>query len=174
MRRTHGLVKFAALLGALACMASCSALPLAANAGEQSRAADVTPVPLAAVPASADMGRAIFGDRDAGNCVLCHRITGLDVPFQGDVGPDLTAVGERLSPAQLRFRIVDASRLNPATVMPAYFRTEGLNRVAEAYRGRTVLTGEQVEHLVAYLSSLDGAAPIGAAQNGASTQEVPP
>jgi sulfur-oxidizing protein SoxX len=51
---------------------------------------------------------------------------------------------------------VDASRLNPATVMPAYFRTDGLSHVAEAWRGRTVLTGEQVEHLVAYLSSLDG------------------
>ena len=91
--------------------------------------------------------------------MLCHRITGLDVPFQGDVGPDLTTVGQRLSPAQLRFRIVDASRLNPATVMPAYYRADGLNRVAEAWQGRTVLSAAQVEHLVAYLSSLQGPAP---------------
>jgi sulfur-oxidizing protein SoxX len=151
----RGLSRFAALLGAMVMTASCSAQSTSANEAVQSLAADVTPVPLADVAASATLGRAIFGDRDAGNCVLCHRITGLDVPFQGDVGPDLTAVGARLSPAQLRFRIVDASRLNPATVMPAYFRTDGLSHVAEAWRGRTVLSGEQVEHLVAYLSSLD-------------------
>lgn len=148
----------ATLCCVLACTPACSTQPRAVLAGSPAPAADAMPAPLADIAASAEAGRVIFGERETGNCVLCHRITGLDVPFQGDVGPDLTAVGQRLSPAQLRFRIVDASRLNPATVMPAYFRTEGLNRVADAWRGRTVLSAAQVEHLVAYLSSLQGPA----------------
>jgi sulfur-oxidizing protein SoxX len=86
-------------------------------------------------------------------------VAGLDAPFQGDLGPDLSRVGERLSAPQIRYRIVDASRLNPASIMPPYYRTESLHQVAEAYRGKTVLTGQQVEHLVAYLASLTGAEP---------------
>ena len=156
MRSTHGLAAVAALCCAMTCMLSCSTQPHAAIAAGPAPATDAAPAPLADVPASVDLGRAVFADRDSGNCVLCHRVASLDVPFQGDLGPDLTAVGARLSPAQLRFRIVDASRLNPATVMPAYYRTEGLSRVAEAYRGRTVLSAAQIEHLVSYLLSLHG------------------
>jgi sulfur-oxidizing protein SoxX len=161
MRRGCDVMAAAMLCCVLVGMPACSAQSLAVPGGSPvhaspAHASDAMPAPLVDVAANADIGREVFGERESGNCVLCHRITGLDVPFQGDVGPDLTAVGARLSPAQLRFRIVDASRLNPATVMPAYFRTDGLSHVAEAWRGRTVLTGEQVEHLVAYLSSLDG------------------
>ena len=110
-------------------------------------------VPLAS-PGQVEAGEAVFVQRDQGHCVLCHQVAALDVPFQGNIGPDLTTVGARLSPAQIRFRIVDASRLNPLTTMPAYYRVENLNRVAEQYQGKTVLTAQQVEHLVAYLAQL--------------------
>ena len=169
MQRTHRLAAAVALCCTLASVLGCSTPSLPATAGARHAAGDEAPEPLTDVQARADAGRAVFGERDSGNCVLCHRVAGLDVPFQGDVGPDLTAIGARLSAAQLRFRIVDASRLNPATVMPPYYRTEGLNRVAQAQRERTVLTGEQVEHLVAFLASLNGAS-----LNRTSSQEARP
>jgi sulfur-oxidizing protein SoxX len=122
-------------------------------------AIDAMSEPLASEPGRAAAGREIFVDRATGHCVLCHRVAGLDAPFQGDLGPDLTEIGARLSASQIRYRIVDASRLNPATIMPPYWRTESLNQVADAYRGKTVLNGEQIEHLVAYLSSLTEPSP---------------
>lgn len=118
--------------------------------------ADTIPRPLAAVTADPERGRDIFVERERGHCVLCHQVAGLDAPFQGNLGPDLTRVGARLSSAQIRLRIVDASRLNPGTVMPSYYRIRGLDQVAEAVRGKPVLSAEDVEQLVAWLSTLDG------------------
>ena len=112
--------------------------------------------PLSAVTADPMSGRAIFVARDAGHCVLCHRVTTLDTPFQGNLGPELTDVGVRLNARQIRYRIVDASRLNPATVMPPYYRTRGLEQVASEYRDRSVLSAADIDHLVAWLSSLRG------------------
>lgn len=72
----------------------------------------------------------------------------------GDLAPDLSGVGARLSAAQIRLRIVDPGKLNPATIMPAYFKTEGLQRVAPAFRGKTLLTAQQIEDVVAFLVTL--------------------
>lgn len=121
--------------------------------------ADTLPQALAAQPGSPAAGQALFVSRDDGHCVLCHRVRDLNAPFQGDVGPDLSAVGARLTPEQLRLRIVDASLLNPNTIMPPYYRVAGLNQVAAEYRGRPALSAVQVEHLVAYLSTLEGQDP---------------
>ncbi|MBL8384536.1 MAG: sulfur oxidation c-type cytochrome SoxX [Burkholderiales bacterium] len=107
--------------------------------------------PLAA-PGDAARGRALLAARDPANCILCHAAPG--VRFAGDLAPPLDGVGARLTPAQLRLRLVDSSRINPATIMPAYYRTEGLTEVAAAWRGRTVLTAAQIEDLVVYLSTL--------------------
>ena len=113
---------------------------------------DTIVAPLTERPASAEIGERIFVSRDSGHCVLCHRVEGLDAPFQGDIGPQLSDVGDRLSPGQLRLRIVDSSILNAQTIMPPYYRSENLHQVANAYEGETVLTALQIEHLVAYLS----------------------
>ena len=72
----------------------------------------------------------------------------------GHLAPDLNGVGARLSEGEIRLRIVDPGRFNPATIMPAYYRNEGLTRVAPAFRGKTVLNAEQIEDVVAFLSSL--------------------
>ena len=113
---------------------------------------DAIVAPLTERPASPEIGKRIFVSRESGHCVLCHRVEGLDAPFQGDIGPQLSDVGDRLSPGQLRLRIVDSSVLNAQTVMPPYYRSENLHRVANAHEGETVLTALQIEHLVAYLS----------------------
>lgn len=115
---------------------------------------DGIPAPLTATPGQAAAGRVIFSEREAGHCLLCHAVDRLDEPFQGNVGPNLSTVGARLTAAQLRLRIVDATRLNPRAVMPSYYRVSGLNQVGEPYRGRPVLTAQQVEDLIAFLQTL--------------------
>ena len=99
-------------------------------------------------------GRAIVANRQVGLCLLCHRGPFPEERFQGDLAPDLRGAGARWSEGQLRLRIVDPSRVNPATIMPAYHRTEGLVRVAPAWRGKPVLTAEQIEDVVAFLTTL--------------------
>lgn len=115
---------------------------------------DAIPGALSDAPANAERGQAIFASRDQGHCVLCHRVDGLKAPFQGNVGPDLSAVASRLSPAQLRLRIADYQIVRPGTVMPSYYRIHDLYQVAEAYEGTPILTAQAVEDLVAYLSGL--------------------
>lgn len=115
---------------------------------------DGIPAPLTPVPGDPERGRAIVVDRRVGLCVLCHSGPFPEAPFQGDLGPDLAGVGDRLDEGQLRLRIVDSRRLSPASIMPAYHRVEGLSRVGEAWRGRPVLTAQEVEDVVAFLASL--------------------
>jgi sulfur-oxidizing protein SoxX len=109
--------------------------------------------PLTAEPGDAARGRSIVFDKSLSSCVLCHAVPGNEGP-QGNVGPPLEGVGSRLSEAQLRLRIVDSTRINPASVMPPYHRTEGLSRVAGNYRDKPVLDARQVEDVVAYLRTL--------------------
>jgi sulfur-oxidizing protein SoxX len=99
-------------------------------------------------------GRAIVVDRQVGLCLLCHSGPFPEQRFMGDLAPDLAGVGARLSEGQIRLRMVDPSRANPATIMPAYLRTEGLQRVAPAFRGRAVLSAQQIEDVVAFLVTL--------------------
>ena len=99
-------------------------------------------------------GRAIVASRQLGLCLLCHTAPIPEEQFQGNLAPDLSGVGDRYTAAQLRQRIADSSQLNPSTIMPAYYRTEGLTRVAPAYRGKTILTAQQIEDVVAYLQTL--------------------
>ena len=98
-------------------------------------------------------GREIVLGRDA-NCLLCHAVPGAEGRAMGDVGPSLAGVGTKLRRSELRLRIVDSSKLNPATVMPPYHRTEALNSVAREYRDQPVLTAQQVEDVVAFLGTL--------------------
>ena len=99
-------------------------------------------------------GRAIVANRQVGLCLLCHSGPFPEERFQGNLAPDLKGAGSRWSEGQLRLRIVDSSRSQPATIMPAYHRTEGLVRVAPAWRGKPVLSAEQIEDVVAFLMTL--------------------
>jgi L-cysteine S-thiosulfotransferase len=98
-------------------------------------------------------GRALVVER-ASTCILCHSGPFPEEKFQGDLAPNLAGSGSRWSEGQLRLRLVDASRLNPATIMPSYYRLDGLERVGPAWRGKPILSAEQIEDIVAYLATL--------------------
>ena len=100
-------------------------------------------------------GRAIVANRQVGLCLLCHSGPFPEERFQGDLAPDLKGAGKRWSEAQLRARIVDSRKLNPSTIMPSYYRTDGVSRVAPAFRGKPLLSAEQIEDVVAYLGTLN-------------------
>lgn len=108
---------------------------------------------LAPAPGDAARGRTVVAGRDS-NCLLCHAVPDAGVRFMGNVGPTLAGVGERLTEGQLRLRVVDSMLLNRDTIMPSYFRVKGLSQVAEPWRGKPVLTAQQVEDVVAYLLTL--------------------
>ena len=115
---------------------------------------DAIPSPLIGARGDAARGRSIIVNRQVGLCLLCHSGPFPEERFQGTIGPDLKGIGGRLSEGQIRLRIVDVSQVNAATIMPAYFRTEGLTRVAPAFRGKTVLTAGEIEDVVAFLATL--------------------
>ena len=110
-------------------------------------------VPVAAWAGNAERGRAIATGHEEAACILCHAIPGAQGPA-GNIGPSLAGVSSRLRPAELRARIVDASRGDPRTVMPPYGRTSGLYDVAAQYRGKPLLTPAQIDDVVAFLLTL--------------------
>ena len=115
---------------------------------------DAIPASLTGAPGDPERGREIVGNRQVGLCLLCHTGPFPQQRFQGNLAPDLSGAGTRASIGQLRLRIVDASRLNPNTIMPPYYRVDGLTRVAASYRGKPILSAEQIEDVVAFLSAL--------------------
>ena len=114
---------------------------------------DAITQPLTGIPGDATRGRALVLERTS-TCILCHSGPFPEAKFQGDLAPSLAGAGSRWSEGQLRLRLVDASRLNPATIMPSYYRVEGLLRVGQAWRGKPILSAEQIEDMVAYLMML--------------------
>jgi sulfur-oxidizing protein SoxX len=115
---------------------------------------DAVPDSLTGARGDAVRGRAIVSDRQVGLCLLCHSGPFPQERFQGNLAPDLAGAGSRWSEGQLRLRIVDASRFNPDTIMPPYYRLDGLAQVATPFRGRPILTAEQIEDVVAFLVTL--------------------
>jgi sulfur-oxidizing protein SoxX len=112
------------------------------------------PEPLTNQPGDPERGRRLVLDREGGDCTVCHAMPLPQRQFHGTVGPPLDGVGSRYTAGELRLRIVNPRVINPETIMPAYFRVEGLHRVHHRYRGKPVLSAQQVEDVVAYLLTL--------------------
>jgi sulfur-oxidizing protein SoxX len=116
-------------------------------------AGDTIPDSLTGMPGDPARGRTIVVHRQS-TCLLCHSGPFAEEKFQGDLAPDLKGTGSRWSEGQIRLRLLDPTRLNPETIMPPFYRVEGLTRVAPAWRGRPILSAEQIEDVVAFLATL--------------------
>ncbi|MHC2257492.1 sulfur-oxidizing protein SoxX [Bradyrhizobium embrapense] len=114
---------------------------------------DAIPASLTGAKGDATRGRALVVERSS-TCILCHSGPFPEQAFQGDLAPNLTGSGSRWSEGQLRLRLVDAAHLNGATIMPSYYRVDGLTRVGASWRGKPILSAEQIEDIVAYLVTL--------------------
>ena len=115
---------------------------------------DAIPASLTGAKGDPARGRAIVTNRNVGLCLLCHSGPFPDERFQGNMAPDLGGVGARWSEGELRLRLVDARKLNPATIMPPYYVVDGMNRVVPSLRGKPILSAEQIEDVVAFLATL--------------------
>ena len=136
------------------CWSLAVCLLLMAACSERSIQPDSIDTPLTELPGDVMVGQEVFVSRDMGHCILCHQVDGLDAEFQGNVGPDLSHVGDRFTEGQLRLRIADYDALLPGVLMPSFYRTDGFSQVATPYEDQTILTAQQVEDLVVYLGQL--------------------
>jgi sulfur-oxidizing protein SoxX len=114
------------------------------------------PSPLAAKAGDPAAGQRVAIDRSLGNCLSCHEIEALrSEPFHGEVGPPLDGVASRWDAAALRMIIVDPKKVfGDATVMPAFYRVDGLYRVRSEFLGKPILSAQQVEDVVAFLTTM--------------------
>ena len=136
----------------------CALLAATAKADEPIRldiVNDALPKSLTGSPGNADAGKKVFLTRTLGNCLACHQVTSLQSEeFHGEFGPSLDGVAGRYNEAQLRLIVADPKRLFADTVMPAFHKNDGLNRVRPEFVGKPVLTPVQVEDVVAFLETL--------------------
>ena len=115
---------------------------------------DAIEASLSGQPGDAVRGKKIVLSRQLGLCILCHSGPFPEERFQGNLAPDLAQSAAKLSIGQLRARVVDASQFNPDSIMPTYYRTDHLTRVAPQFAGKTILTAQEIEDVVAFLASL--------------------
>lgn len=109
---------------------------------------------LTGQPGDPANGRKVAINRKQGNCLACHTMPVPEQQYHGEIGPDLNGVAGRLSEGELRLRVVNAKAAIPGSFMPAFYRTDGLHRVLKGFQGKTILTAQQVEDVVAYLKTL--------------------
>ncbi len=105
--------------------------------------------PLTSVPGDPARGRAVVRDAGKASCLICHAMPIPEEPDHGAIGPSLAGIGSRAGPGALRRRLVDPAADNPGSVMPAYHRVDGLERVLSRLRGQPIYTAQEVEDVVA-------------------------
>jgi sulfur-oxidizing protein SoxX len=144
------------LAAAILCIGvSAAAAEVTAPANVQIKDNAVT-ASLTGKPGNVDAGRKAFADRKLGNCLACHADKDLSKQlFHGNVGPSLDGAASRWNPAQLRAIVIDSKAVfGPDTVMPGFYSLNVGKHVRKDLIGKTILSAEQVEDVVAYLSTL--------------------
>jgi sulfur-oxidizing protein SoxX len=145
----------AALLLSMSAVIASDEIPLSADYCRWQVSGDAIEAPLCGLRGDAQRGRRIVSDSHGGNCLACHHMPIPEEPLHGTIGPPLDGVAARLSGGQLRLRVADIRQLNPASIMPGFYRDpRRANRVADGFWGRTFLDAQQVEDIVAYLETL--------------------
>jgi sulfur-oxidizing protein SoxX len=99
-------------------------------------------------------GKKLTINRKKGNCLACHSMPIPEQAFHGNIGPDLKGISSRYSEGELRLRIVNPNVLNSGTIMPAFYRVDGLHRVIKKFAGKPIISAQDVEDIVAYLMTL--------------------
>jgi sulfur-oxidizing protein SoxX len=109
---------------------------------------------LTGKPGDPENGKAVAIDRRKGNCLACHQMPIPEQAFHGAIAPPLMGVGARYTPAQLRLRVVDAKMFNPRTIMPGFYKVDGIHRPLEKFEGKPILSAQEVEDVIAYLETI--------------------
>ncbi len=130
------------------------AVPAMAAAQAVAVTGDAVPQSLTVSLGDTVRGRAIILDRQRGFCLLCHAGPFSEEPLQGNLAPSLAGAGSRWDEGQLRLRLMDNKHVNPDSIMPAYHRIEGLNRVGPAWRDKPILSAQEIEDVLAFLMEL--------------------
>ena len=113
------------------------------------------PKPLTDTPGDPKRGAKLVVARKKGNCLACHKIQQLnEFPFHGNIGPELSDVASNLKEGEMRLRLVNPKVINPDTIMPAFYRVEGLHRVMDKFKGKPILTEQEIEDIIAFLKTL--------------------
>ena len=112
------------------------------------------PKSLTAKPGNPKKGRKLAIHRKKGNCLACHKMPIPEQQFHGEIGPNLAGVGSRHSAGELRLLIVNPKVVNEDTIMPAFYKNTGFNAVLKKFKGKTVISAQDVEDIIAYLLTL--------------------
>ncbi len=110
---------------------------------------------LTGVAGDAENGANVFKNRKLGNCLACHANSDMASQlFHGEVGPVLDGVSDRWSAAELRGILSNSGNTFDGTIMPAFYVNDGYVRPLEKFEGKSILTAQQVEDVLAYLQTL--------------------
>jgi len=149
-------MKHTKLMSAVCGLAFVGTLAVGAQASETAQYTivdETIPTSLTGKPGDAANGKKVVISRKKGNCLACHVMPIPEQQFHGKTGPDLHGVAEHYDEASMRMRIVDAHVIHPNTMMPSFYRT-GQHRVLKKFQGKTILSAQEVEDVVAYMMTL--------------------
>ena len=113
------------------------------------------PKSLTGKPGDPANGRKVMANRKKGNCLACHKIAQMkDFLFHGEIGPELTDIAAAMPAEEMRLRLVNPKIVNPDTIMPAFYKNKGLTRVMKKFQGKSILTAQEIEDVIAYMRTL--------------------
>ena len=149
-------MKYSKLMSAVCGLSLAGTIAVGAQAAEVAQYSivdETIPVSLTGKSGDAANGRKIVIHRKKGNCLACHVMPIPEQQFHGKTGPDLNGAGGRFDEATLRMRLVDSKVIHANTMMPSFYKT-GQHRVLKKFQGKTILSAQEVEDVVAYLMTL--------------------
>lgn len=146
---------YSSLTGAILGAVLCGALVTSAHAGEYKIVDSTIPASLTGKAGDPVKGKKLAISRTKGNCLACHVMPIPEEQFHGEVGPNLSGVASYMTEAEMRMRIVNPKIINPDTIMPAFLKV-ATNRVLKEFQGKTIISDQDVEDILAYLMTLKG------------------